>query len=59
MTREYVIIIAVSDSPTKVTNHETSSYIASNPILEDLTATSYHAWYTGQGGGNNKMTKPG
>ena len=44
MTREYLIIIAVSDSPTEVTNHEISSYVASNPIVEDLTATSYHAW---------------
>ena len=43
MTREYLIIIAVSDSPTEVTNHEISSYLASNPIVEDLTATSYHA----------------
>jgi len=45
MTREYLIIIAVSDSPTEVTNHEISSYLASNPIVEDLTATSYHAWF--------------
>ena len=47
MTREYLIIIAVSDSPTEVTNHEISSYFDSNPIVEDLTATSYHAWSKG------------
>ena len=43
--REFLIIIAVSDSPTEVTKHEISSCFASNPVLEDLTATSYHACY--------------
>ena len=43
--REFLIIIAVSDSPTEVTKHEISSCFASNPVLEDLTATSYHACF--------------
>ena len=32
MTREYVIIIAVSDSPTKVTNHESENAHEGDPV---------------------------